>query len=68
MDAEEVKEFRLGELFCGPGGLALAAITDFPNRLANSASLTLHLTHNTFICSEIVMVVPPFFTYYKRFF
>lgn len=27
MDAEEVKEFRLGELFCGPGGLALAAIT-----------------------------------------
>lgn len=27
MNAEDVKEFRLGELFCGPGGLALAAIT-----------------------------------------
>ncbi len=27
MDAEVVKEFKLGELFCGPGGLALAAIT-----------------------------------------
>lgn len=27
MYAEEVKEFKLGELFCGPGGLALAAIT-----------------------------------------
>ena len=23
----DVKEFRLGELFCGPGGLALGAIT-----------------------------------------
>lgn len=27
MVASEVKEFRLGELFCGPGGLAYAAIT-----------------------------------------
>lgn len=27
MDAKEVKVFRLGELFCGPGGLAFAAIT-----------------------------------------
>ena len=27
MNAEEVKEFKLGELFCGPGGLAFAAIT-----------------------------------------
>lgn len=27
MKADEVKEFRLGELFCGPGGLAYAAIT-----------------------------------------
>ena len=27
MVASEVKEFRLGELFCGPGGLAHAAIT-----------------------------------------
>lgn len=27
MNAKDVKEFRLGELFCGPGGLALAAIT-----------------------------------------
>lgn len=26
MKPEEVKEFRLGELFCGPGGLAYAAI------------------------------------------
>ena len=26
MKANEVKEFRLGELFCGPGGLAYAAI------------------------------------------
>ena len=26
MSADEVKEFRLGELFCGPGGLAYAAI------------------------------------------
>lgn len=27
MNAVDVKEFKLGELFCGPGGLALAAIT-----------------------------------------
>ena len=27
MNANEVKEFRLGELFCGPGGLALGAMT-----------------------------------------
>lgn len=27
MVASDVKEFRLGELFCGPGGLAYAAIT-----------------------------------------
>ena len=27
MNAEEVKEFRLEELFCGPGGLAFAATT-----------------------------------------
>ena len=27
MDAEKITEFRLGELFCGPGGLALAATT-----------------------------------------
>ena len=27
MTTSEVKEFRLGELFCGPGGLAYAAIT-----------------------------------------
>ncbi len=27
MNAEEVKKFKLGELFCGPGGLAFAAIT-----------------------------------------
>ena len=27
MVASEIKEFRLGELFCGPGGLAYAAIT-----------------------------------------
>ncbi len=27
MKAEDVKEFRLGKLFCGPEGLALAAIT-----------------------------------------
>ena len=26
MKSKEVKEFRLGELFCGPGGLAYAAI------------------------------------------
>ena len=32
---------------------------------ANSVSLTLHLTHNTFICSEIVIITHPFFTYYK---
>lgn len=27
MDMNKVKQFRLGELFCGPGGLALGAIT-----------------------------------------
>lgn len=27
MGANDVKEFRLGELFCGPGGLALGAMT-----------------------------------------
>ena len=27
MNKSEIKEFRLGELFCGPGGLALAATT-----------------------------------------
>lgn len=27
MEADKIKKFRLGELFCGPGGLALAAIT-----------------------------------------
>ena len=26
MKSKEIKEFRLGELFCGPGGLAYAAI------------------------------------------
>ena len=27
MNNSEIKKFRLGELFCGPGGLALAAVT-----------------------------------------
>ena len=27
MNTEKITEFRLGELFCGPGGLALAATT-----------------------------------------
>ena len=27
MSNSEIKKFRLGELFCGPGGLALAAVT-----------------------------------------
>ena len=27
MKTKQIKEFRLGELFCGPGGLALAATT-----------------------------------------
>lgn len=26
MKSKKVKEFRLGELFCGPGGLAYAAV------------------------------------------
>ena len=26
MNLKEVKQFRLGELFCGPGGLAYAAV------------------------------------------
>ncbi len=60
MDAEEVKEFRLGELFCGPGGLALAAITakiDNPeyrivHKWANDYDLDTCNTYRRNICPD----------------
>ena len=60
MNAEDVKEFRLGELFCGPGGLALAAITsriDDPkyrivHKWANDYDLDTCNTYRRNICPE----------------
>ena len=60
MDAGEVKEFRLGELFCGPGGLALAAITakiDNPeyrivHKWANDYDLDTCNTYRRNICPD----------------
>ena len=60
MNAEDVKEFRLGELFCGPGGLALAAITaqiDDPeyrivHKWANDYDLDTCNTYRRNICPD----------------
>ncbi len=60
MKAGDVKEFKLGELFCGPGGLALAAITakiDDPeykivHKWANDYDLDTCNTYRRNICPD----------------
>ena len=60
MKNKTVKEFRLGELFCGPGGLALGAITakiDDPeyrivHKWANDYDLDTCNTYRTNICPD----------------
>lgn len=60
MNAEDIKEFRLGELFCGPGGLALAATTakiDDPeykivHKWANDYDLDTCNTYRRNICPD----------------
>lgn len=45
MSANDVKEFRLGELFCGPGGLALGAMTA---RISNPEYRIIHKWANDY--------------------
>lgn len=60
MKTKQIKEFRLGELFCGPGGLALAATTatiDNPeykivHKWANDYDLDTCNTYRRNICPD----------------
>lgn len=60
MKTKQIKEFRLGELFCGPGGLALAATTatiDDPeykivHKWANDYDLDTCNTYRRNICPD----------------
>ena len=45
MKSKKVKEFRLGELFCGPGGLAYAAVN---SRIADSEYKIIHKWANDY--------------------
>lgn len=60
MNAEKVKKFRLGELFCGPGGLALGAMSakiedpeyEIIHEWANDYDLDTCKTYTRNICPE----------------
>ena len=60
MKSKEVKEFRLGELFCGPGGLAYAAVNSqiedseykIVHKWANDYDLDTCKTYTRNICPE----------------
>ncbi len=54
MNNSEIKKFRLGELFCGPGGLALAAVTA---KISNPEYKIVHQWANDYDMRYVIPIV-----------